>query len=189
MRLTAVMAATCLTFASARAADRLVPLTPPTTRIGYTVFAWGLWPITGSFDRFRGLVTQDQDKPAVCRIDVTVDIDSLRMEDPDRRQQSLGPDMFDAAHYPTMRFAGHCAPQSIVGTLTLHGISRAVTLAAHREGSQVICAGTLRRRDFGIVGMSGMVAPYVHIRLCARLPIDEKKEGQSSALDPLAPSR
>ena len=189
MRLIAVMAATCLTLSAARAADQLVPLTPPTTRIGYTVFAWGLWPITGSFDRFHGQVIQDPDKPSGCRIDVTVDIDSLRMDDADRRRQTLGLEMFDAAHYPTMGFAGHCAPQSIVGMLTLHGVSRPVSFATHRDGNQVICAGTVRRRDFGIVGMGGMVAPYVHIRLSARLPIATNREGQGSDLDKLGPSR
>jgi polyisoprenoid-binding protein YceI len=172
MRLTALMVGACLTLADARAADRLVALGPPTTRIGYTVFAWGLWPITGNFDRFEGSVTQDADKPSTCRINVTVDVGSLRMDDPDRRQQTLGPDMLDAARYPTMLFAGHCAPQSIVGILTLHGVSRPVSFATHRDGNQVICAGTVRRRDFGIVGMSGMVAPYVHIRLSARLPLE-----------------
>jgi polyisoprenoid-binding protein YceI len=185
MRLITVMAATCLTLSAARAADQLVPLTPPTTRIDYTVFAWGLWPISGSFDRFHGLVTQDPDKPSACRIDVTVDIDSLRMDDADRRRQTLGPEMFDAAHYPTMGFAGHCAPQSIVGILTLHGVSRPVSFATHRDGNQVICAGSVRRRDFGIVGMGGMVAPYVHIRLTAPVSIAEKQPGQGSSPDKL----
>jgi polyisoprenoid-binding protein YceI len=170
MRLTTVMAVACLELAPARAADRLVPLTPPTTRIGYTVFAWGLWPISGSFDRFQGLVTQDPEKPGACRIEVTVDIESLRMDDPDRRQQTLGPDMFDAAHFPNMLFAGHCAPQSIVGTLTLHGVSRPVAFAMHREGNQLICEGTVLRRDFGIVGWRDVVSPRVHIRLSVRAP-------------------
>jgi len=182
------VAAASLAFA-ARGAERQVPLAPPTARIGYTVYAFGLLPISGSFDRFRGVLTEDPGKPFDCRVEVTVDIDSLRMDDPDRRWRTLGPDMFDAAHYPTMRFAGRCAPQSIAGTLTLHGVSRPVTFATHREGSQVICTGTVARRDFGIVGMGGMVAPYVHIRLSVHLPVEKRKQGQGSALDPLGPSR
>jgi len=184
MRLTAIMGAVCLPFAAARAADQQVPLTPPTTRIGYTVFVMGVLPISASFDRFWGIVTEDPAKPATCGIDVAVDVGSLRMDDPDRRRRTLGPDMLDAARYPTMRFAGHCAPQSITGTLTLHGISRPVSFATHREGNQVICAGTVRRRDFGIAGLDALVAPYVHIRLSVHLPAEK---GQSSALDPLGP--
>jgi polyisoprenoid-binding protein YceI len=170
MRLNAIMAAACLPIVAAWAADRQVPLTPPTTRIGYTVFAWGLLPISGSFDRFEGLVTRDPDKPSACRVEVTVDISSLRMDDPDRRQETLGPEMFDAARFPTMRFDGYCAPQSIVGTLTLHGVSRPVAFATHLEGNQLICEGTVLRRDFGIVGWRNVVSPRVHIRLSVRAP-------------------
>jgi polyisoprenoid-binding protein YceI len=170
MRLIAIAAA-FLPLATAHAADRKVALTPPTTRIGYTVVAMGVLPISTNFDRFQGTVTADPAHPAPCHIQVTVDVDSMHMDDPNRLRQALGPDMFDAAHYPTMNFSGQCALQSVAGILTLHGVSRPVTFAMHREGDQVVCGGTVLRRDFGIMGLDGVVAPRVHIRLSAHLPL------------------
>ncbi|MEJ0046909.1 MAG: YceI family protein [Rhodospirillales bacterium] len=158
-----------------------MPLSPPTTRIGYTVFAIGLLPVSAMFDRFQGVVTEDPAAPDACRIQVTVDVASMRMDDADRRGQALGPEMFDAARYPTMHFSGSCAPQSVTGTLTLHGVSRAVTFAMRRDGSQVICDGTVLRRDFGIVGMRDMVGPRVHIRLSVRLPPELGAGSEGSA--------
>jgi polyisoprenoid-binding protein YceI len=181
LRLIAIAAAALLALQAARAAERQVALTPPTTRISYTAFALGLLPISGHFDRFQGVVTQDQAHPDACHIEVTVDIVSLRMDDPARRRQALGPDMFDAAHYPMMKFSGQCTPRSIAGTLILHGVSRPVTFAMHREGNQLSCAGNVLRRDFGILGMAEMVAPVVHIRLSVRLPVWEVKQGQGNA--------
>jgi polyisoprenoid-binding protein YceI len=140
------------------------------TRISYTVFVLDLVPVTATFERFQGAITQDPAHPGACAIQVTIDVASLHMDDPARRSHALAPDMLDAAHFPTMRYTGACAAKSIVGNLTLHGVTHPLTLVMQRDGPQVDCAGMLRRRDYGILGMSGVVAGDVRIRLNVHLP-------------------
>jgi polyisoprenoid-binding protein YceI len=177
MRLSAILAATWLLAASptpASAAARQFPVTPPIARIGYTVFALGVLPVAATFDRFEGTVVQDPARPDDCQVRVTIDVASMRMDDPERRREALGADMLDAADFPTMQFDGAChgsrQAQSVVGKLTLHGVTRALTLRVQRNGTQVNCVGRLARGDFGILGMGDLVAPIVRIDLSLRLP-------------------
>jgi polyisoprenoid-binding protein YceI len=169
-RRAAACLAAALAAAPAHAAWRPLQLDPTTARISYTVFALGLLPITATFQKFHGVALQDTSHPGTCRIDVTIDVASLHMDDPDRQRQALAPDMLDAADFPTMRFTGACAARSIAGKLTLHGVTRPVTLVMQRNGPQVRCTGTLARRDFGILGLRGLVAANVRLRLVVQLP-------------------
>jgi polyisoprenoid-binding protein YceI len=165
-----VSTAVSLALPPAQAAVRRVALDPGMAQIGYTAFAFGILPIPATFDRFSGTIEQDTAHPGVCRLQVTVDIDSLQMADDQRRRQVLGPDMLDAARYPTMRFSGGCQAAHVIGTLTLHGVSRPLSLTMQRKGGEVNCVGTLARRDFGIFGMRALVGQKVRIRLNVHLP-------------------
>jgi polyisoprenoid-binding protein YceI len=164
------LALTALTHAHAQAGVRQIPIDPSMTRISYTVFALDLIPVTATFERFHGAITQDPAHPDACTIQVTIDVTSLRMDDPVRLHHALAPDMLDAAHFPTMQYTGACADKSLVGNLTLHGITHPLTLAMQRDGPQVNCAGMLLRRDYGILGMTGLVGSGVRIRLDVHLP-------------------
>lgn len=166
----AIWLTAALAVVPANAALRRVALDPGMAQIGYTAFAFGLIPIPATFDRFSGTIEQDTAHPGVCRLQVSVDIDSLRMADERRREEVLAPDMLDASQFPTMRFSGGCQSATLTGTLTLHGVSRPLSFAMQRNGTEVNCVGTLVRRDFGILGMSGLVGQKVRIRLSVHLP-------------------
>jgi polyisoprenoid-binding protein YceI len=165
-----VLMAGCLAGSPAGAAVRRVTLDPVMAKISYTVFAFGILPIPATFDRFRGTIEQDMAHPGACRLQVTVDVESLHMADEQRRRQVLGPDMLDASQFPTMRFSGGCETATLTGTLTLHGVSRPLSLTMQRKGAEVNCVGTLVRRDFGILGMRALVGQKVRIRLSVHLP-------------------
>ena len=169
MSATAAVAATVVALAGHPAA-RDIQLTPATTRITYTAFALGLLPITAAFQRFSGTVHQDLTRPDRCSIDVTVQVASLASPSAGMRSQALAPTMLDPADFPTMHFTGTCVPHAIAGHLTLHGITRPLTLAVHRDGTRVTCVGSLARADYGIRGMSALVSSRVRIRLTVRLP-------------------
>jgi len=165
-----ILVAGCFAVSSAGAAVRRVTLDPGMAQIGYTAFAFGILPIPATFDRFHGTIEQDIAHPGACRLQVTVDIASLRMADQQRRRQVLGPDMLAASQFPIMRFSGGCQAASLNGTLTLHGVSRPLSLTMQRKGAEVNCVGTLVRRDFGITGMRTLVGQKVRIRLSVHLP-------------------
>ena len=152
------------------AAPVTVSLGPATARIGLTVFALGLWPIPGRFERFSGSLTVDPAAPANCRISVDVEVASLRMAGPGRTNLALGTSLLDASRYPRLAYAGTCSASTASGQLTLHGVRQALSLAPRRAGNQVSATGSLRRQDFGITGMPGLIGRRVDLLLSVTLP-------------------
>ncbi len=156
--------------APARADTQRLPLAPPATTIAYTAYALGVLPIHAVFDRFSGSVTVTRANPLRCTIDVSVDVASLHMDNPDRQREVLSADMLDANRFPKMLFTGSCTPAGIAGVLTLHGVTRKLTLVLHQARGQIICTGSLRRYDFGVNGLSGIVASRVRLQLVTAAP-------------------
>jgi polyisoprenoid-binding protein YceI len=140
------------------------------SQVAYTVEALGLLPIRGVFQQFHGVTRRDPAHPASCQVDVTVQVTSLKMDDPVRRRQALQPDMLDAGRYPTMHFAGACGPSGIAGKLTMHGVSGPLTLALHPGRTRMVATATLRRQDYGVSGLPDLVGPRVVIALTTPLP-------------------
>ena len=160
----------------ARAAIIDVPLVPTSTRIGYTALVFGLFPIPANFERFSGSIKADPADPKACEIHIQVEIASLKMVDPAKTAQALGPSLLDASHYPTMRFDGNCDPAGgVSGHLLLHGVSRALHLSEHRDGDVILSTGKVERRDYGISGFAGLLGQSITIRFSTRLPKGSRK--------------
>jgi polyisoprenoid-binding protein YceI len=155
-----------------RAASGPIALTPPASRLDYTVFALGMFPISANFQDFSGTLTLDPRDSSHCAVDLTVRIASLHMADPARNKLALSASVLDAAHFPSMHFAGICADAgtALAGTLTLHGVTHPLTLAVIRRGRHVTATGTLRRGDYAIGGLPGFVGQRIRFRLAADLP-------------------
>jgi polyisoprenoid-binding protein YceI len=160
---------TCLCLAAPALAQRL-PITPANSQISYTVFGLGLLPVHGAFQHFDGAAVLSSTRPMACNIDVTIQVASLLMANPYRQRQALAPDMLAASRYPTMHFIGACQPGGIAGTLTLHGVSRALTLQLRRTGTGLTATASLRRQDFGINGLPHLVGSLVRIKLTTPAP-------------------
>lgn len=157
------------TLSGASHAQTLV-LDASNSQVGYTVEALGVLPVRGEFQQFHGLTQRDPAHPSACRVDVTVQVGSLKMDDPARRRQALEPDMLDAARFPTMRFTGACAPPGIAGKLTMHGVSHPLTLALQSAHGRMTATATLHRQDYGVAGLPNLVGSRVIIALNTPLP-------------------
>ena len=159
-----------------------VRLAPPSSELGYTVFALGIIPITATFRDFSGSLVVDPRDPKACEVRISVRIASLHMADPARNKLALSPAVLDAAHYPIMQFVGRCAQADaapgrpavaeLAGELTLHGVTRPLTLEVKRDGTNVTATGMLLRHDYGIGGLQGMVGQRIRFRLAAKLPAE-----------------
>ena len=117
----------------------------------------------GARDRGRFRAFAVNFDPAAGRLDVVIDVRSLDTGDPQRDGLLGGSDFLDVAQFPQARFTATRIEKTAVGyrasgTLTLRGVSRAVTVPftwriAALQGSPVgYLAGemTLRRLDFGV---------------------------------------
>jgi polyisoprenoid-binding protein YceI len=144
----------------------------------------------------RGAVVVDTGRLGASSVDVRIDARALRVtgrgeppKDVAQVQETMvGPACLDAGRFPEIRFVskaigakrheGSGIEVTVQGTLTLHGVSRDVTLPIHLdiEGDLLSAQGTLplRQTDFGIkpISKAGVVKVedevHVELRLVAR---------------------
>jgi polyisoprenoid-binding protein YceI len=122
--------------------------------------------VRGSFKLFTGtLDLDDSDELALAKVDVVIDASSIDTAEPKRDEHLKGSDFLDTASYPTLTFQSrtierHGARYQVTGDLTLHGVTRSVTLDAEFQGqgkdpwggqrAAFSAKGSVNREDFGL---------------------------------------
>ena len=162
---TAARNATALT-----AAARQVALTPPGTSVQFTTYAMGLFPLAGHFNSFTGELNVDPSNPNTCAVSLDISVASLQMADPSRTKDALSPSLLDAASYPHLIYQGSCVGGHASGMLTMHGITKKLELTATRQGDTVTAQGTLRRQEYGVTGLPGLLGRTIRITFAVSLP-------------------
>lgn len=113
----------------------------------------------GRFKRFETVLAYDERNLAASTLRVTVHIDSLDTQDPERNAVMLSADLFAAEKHPTATFvASSLSPRpgglEAVGQLTLRGVTRELrlplTLKPSTAGLELSGQTALRRLDFGV---------------------------------------
>jgi polyisoprenoid-binding protein YceI len=116
--------------------------------------------VKGQFSTVRGMVEYDPQNPSAAKIDATVDVSSIdtRVEKRDAHLKSA--DFFDVEKFPTMRFVSKrvlpAAPGKLklLGDLTIHGITREVTLDVNGPLEGKDAPGGLRMRASATTSIS-----------------------------------
>ena len=125
----------------------------------------GLSVWRGKFNKSQGTVTLDA-AAKTGTVDVTTAIASVNTGSPKLDQMLQTDQFFDATKFPdatykgTIKFKGD-KPDSVVGTLTMHGVTKPLTLTIDsfkcmphpmlkREVCGVDAAGEFDRSDFGV---------------------------------------
>ena len=94
----------------------------------------GLSKWRGKFNTSSGTIVYDKAAKAGT-VDITIDIASIDYGHDKMNEHAKSADIFDAAKYPTATYKGKLAgfkgdaPTQVVGELTLHGVTKPVTLA------------------------------------------------------------
>ncbi len=120
----------------------------------------------GSFRDFKGSFDFDEAKSTLKNVDVEIQVGSVDTKQPKRDEHLKSPDFFDVAKFPLMTFKADSAtvkegkPTKINGTLTMHGVSKPVTLDLVYAGRQTdpygvvhsgfSLNGKVNRKDFGL---------------------------------------
>ncbi|NEX93197.1 YceI family protein [Caulobacter sp. 17J65-9] len=148
-------------------------LDPAHASLVFRVNHLGMSHYTARFTRLDATLELAPKSPAASRVNATVDPRSLETDyplpEPDFDAQLTGPDWLDAARYPAISFrttkVEPTGPDTaeVTGDLTLHGVTRPVTLNARYNGGYASHAmdpsgarigfsatGSLNRSDFGI---------------------------------------
>jgi len=115
----------------------------------------------GSFEKFSGEIDYTGN-PETSRVSVTIDMSSLKADDPKLTEHLKTPDFFDVAKNPTTKFVSTAikaggdkgASHTITGNLTMHGVTKSVTfpatIAATADAINVDATFSINRKDFGI---------------------------------------
>ena len=107
---------------------------PAHSSLQFTVRHLMISNVRGAFSGVHGSVTFDQADPASASIEATVDIASVNTNDQARDGHLKSGDFFDVEKYPTITFRSTKVEKksdsefTVIGDLTLHGVTKPVTL-------------------------------------------------------------
>lgn len=138
------------------------------TTLSFTATKWMVFKEEGVFQEFTGTLTYDPANPPSSTIDVTVQSASLDTRNSTRDGVLRSDDFFDVAKFPTLSFRSTSVVStgadslSVTGNLTIHGVTKRLTVPVHVVGARVMpgigdFAGfetsfVIDRRDFGVLG-------------------------------------
>jgi len=153
---------------------------------------------------WRATAVLDPAEPGLARVEVVVAAGSLRdqqasLSDKERDEvngRAAGPKTLDAARYPEIRFVADRLDGDLIGTLSLHGVSRPlkVPVQATREGERwrVKGAARIKQSEFGIEpysGFAGTVAVHDEVVIEFELVMGPAPQGTTGAPSSGLPAR
>jgi len=171
-----------------RDASKLQPGTyaiePNHTQILFSVLHFGFTNYYGNFSGASGSLTFAPKDPSKMAISVSVPVASVSTTSTKLNEELKAADWLDAAKYPSMTFTSTAVTASgpqeadIAGTLTLHGVSKPVTLHAtfngagvnpldHKETLGFQISGQINRSDFGVSKYVPLVSDAVTLVIAA----------------------
>jgi polyisoprenoid-binding protein YceI len=151
------------------------------------VFAWdhmGFTNNAGTIAEPTGTLMLDKANPAKSKVEVTFQIANLRTGVAKLDEHLMKPDFFDVAKFPTATFVSTSVkPEGatgaeITGNLTLHGVTKPVTLDAEfygvgpspmskKENIGFVATGTIKRSDFGMGAFVPLVGDAIALKVIA----------------------
>ena len=107
---------------------------PVHSTVEFTVRHMTISSVRGQFDKVAGTITAKDKDPSSVSIEATIDTASIDTRSSDRDADLKSANFLDVAKYPTMTFkskkieAAGPGKWKVIGDLTLHGVTREVTL-------------------------------------------------------------
>ncbi|MBD8872186.1 YceI family protein [Rhodanobacter sp. DHB23] len=163
---------------------------------GHTMvlFSWnhfGYSNPTANLGLGAGTLVFDQQDPAKSSVDVTLPLSDLDTHVPALDKHLKEADFFDAAKYPTVTFKSTSVVPvdgthfKVTGDLTVHGVTKPVTLDAtlNKVGPHPMmkvqaigfdATATLKRSDFGMGAYVPMVSDEIQVRITTEAEVPKQ---------------
>ncbi|HEX3530345.1 MAG TPA: YceI family protein [Thermoanaerobaculia bacterium] len=121
--------------------------------------------VPGRFNDFEGTIRYDPQSPSTSSVELSVRTTSIDTGNNDRDEHLRSADFFDAQKFPALTFTStgvtlkDAHTLEVTGDLTLHGVTRQITIPVQTLGAVKTPNGekagfetlfTLNRKDFGI---------------------------------------
>ena len=166
--------------------------------VGFSVRHLVISQVRGQFTNVAGTVAIDDADLAKSTVEATIDAASVNTQVADRDTHLKSPDFLDAAKYPTITFKskkvtkGADGALEVAGDLTLHGVTKPVTLVVtttpevkgmYGETRRGFAATTkISRKEFGLTWNKLVEAgPAVGDDIAIALDIEAVKDQPKSA--------
>ena len=155
-----------LMLAAPAAAQTTWTIDPSHSSAGFTVRHMMVSNVKGSFGKMEGTITWDGKDVKTIQATATIDTTTITTNNEKRDAHLKSPDFFDVAQFPTITFkstrvepgaAGHF---KLIGDLTMHGVTKEVTLDVEGPSQPLVAQGRTRvgatattkvnRQDYGV---------------------------------------
>ncbi len=150
--------------------------------------------VTGSFGQYEGQVESNGDDFDGAKISFSADISSINTGSEQRDGHLKSADFFDAEQFPKLTFVSTSMTKtgddtySLAGDLSMHGVTKAVTLKAEYGGQMqdfygqtkagFEINGTIKRKEFGLtwdgVTEAGGVVVSDDVRLVLNIQVTKQ---------------
>ncbi|MDR3508042.1 MAG: YceI family protein [Caulobacteraceae bacterium] len=154
------------------------------TRVLFAINHMGFTTYYGDFTGVSGSLTVDPAKPAASAVSVSIPTASISTTNATLDAELKAADWLDAAKYPTITFKTTsvtptgASTADVTGDLTLHGVTKSVTLAAkfNAVGPNIMTRkitvgfdGTahIKRSDFGVTKYVPLIGDQVDVIISA----------------------
>jgi polyisoprenoid-binding protein YceI len=175
------LAATALAASTALAAD-VWQIDPAHSSATFAITHLLISTVRGEFGKMSGTIEYDGSSVPSIKVEATIDAGTISTRNEYRDKDLKSDHFFDVAKYPTLTFkskkvvAGTGGGFQLVGDLTMHGVTKEVTLdvtgpskiiKGGKGESRVAASATTKisRQDFGIVGGAGVASDIVSITI------------------------
>ena len=141
-------------------------LDPAHSHVEFAVKHLMISTVKGRFGVVRGTVRLDDNDPARGQAEIEIDTDSIDTREPKRDAHLRSADFFDVETFPSITFRSTRIADTtgdrfkLIGDLTIHGVTREVTLDVTAEGrgkdpwggerAGFSAATKIKRSDFGL---------------------------------------
>ncbi|CAN1573191.1 COG2353 Uncharacterized conserved protein [Flavobacteriaceae bacterium] len=161
---------------------------PTHSEIGFKVKHMMFTNVSGNFQKYIASIETEGDEFENAKIEFSGDIDSITTNNADRDTHLLSSDFFDAEQFPKILFESTSfkkideADFELKGNLTLHGVSKPVTLETEFSGlmkdpwgntkAGFILTGKINRKDWNLNWNSALETGGVLVSEEVRLNIE-----------------
>jgi polyisoprenoid-binding protein YceI len=159
---------------------------PAHTTAAFTVRHMGISNVHGRFTKLEGSATVDDSDITKSSVNTTIYVDSVDTGVQMRDNDLKSPNYFDAAQFQTITFKSKSVSKSgdklkVLGDLTIHGVTKEVTLdvdgpsAPIKQGPNLrrglSATTTINRKDFGVGAKApaAMIGEDIQIQIDAEL--------------------
>ncbi|SRR5258708_7279021 len=141
-------------------------LDPAHSSVGFAVKHLMIATVKGSFTGIDAFIVGDETDPASARLNVQIDAATITTANEQRDAHLKSGDFFDVEKFPAITFTGTrivgdaFGDFQLVGDLTMHGVTKEITLDVTFEGRAkdpwggsrlaYSAKGKIRRSDFGL---------------------------------------